>query len=350
MIIEHINTNISTFAECIETGNSYKPLLVKLKLVWNCNLRCQMCNHWRKKSSPLGYEFFLNVIDELAELGCKRIHLTGGEPLLHSKIHKVLKRIKKNDIKASMTTNGTLITEENAGLLVKSGLKKVNISIDSPNEEIHEKIRGVKGCFQKTVDGFMLLRKLMPQRSIYINVVVSPENYKSLTDLPKFAKEIKANSFNLMPMLIHTTDIHSFNKEQIIEYNTEIAPQILKEAHDLGFPLIEKDVFIFGNNNDCLMESTFGRYSTDYYSNHKCYALWTHALIDYLGRVSTCCRMTNRPIVGNLQENTFKEIWENDIYRQFRQSENLPINDICKQCSMFKQKNQIINNLLYAKK
>jgi radical SAM protein with 4Fe4S-binding SPASM domain len=346
MVIEQINKDIPTFANCIKTGNPYKPLLIKLKLVWNCNLRCQMCNHWRRKDSSLNYEFFLNVIDELADLGCKRIHLTGGEPLLYSKIHKILKRIKKNGIKASMTTNGTLINEEKAELLVKSGLKKVNISIDSPDEEIHDKIRGVKGAFKKTCDGFVILRRLMPQRSIYINMVVSPENYKTISALPKFAREINASAINLMPLIVHTPEVNCFSKKQLLEYNSEVVPKLLEESEKYGFAVNEKDIYIFGITDNSLNEFICGKYSADYYSTHKCYALWTHALIDHLGRVSACCRMTDNPVIGNLQENSFGKIWNGDTYKKLRKSEHLPIVDICKQCAMFKRKNQIIDSLL----
>ncbi|NIO71698.1 MAG: radical SAM protein, partial [Anaerolineae bacterium] len=64
---------------------------MKIKLTWRCNLRCQMCNYWRQeRRNALSSELLRITIDELAELGCGKIHLSGGEPLLREDLFELI--------------------------------------------------------------------------------------------------------------------------------------------------------------------------------------------------------------------------------------------------------------------
>ena len=56
---------------------------VKIKLTARCNLRCQMCRYGKNLDLPeLPTERWLGIIDELAELGCRKLHLSGGEVMV----------------------------------------------------------------------------------------------------------------------------------------------------------------------------------------------------------------------------------------------------------------------------
>ena len=342
MLTEYIESDITVFRKSVKDASPYKPLFVKIKLIRNCNLRCQMCNHWRSKEMSLDIDFFLRVVDELSTMDCKKIHLSGGEPLLYPDFFILLQHIKKYNIKATMTTNGTLITNENAKLLATFGLDGVNISIDSPCEAIHDKIRGIQGSFNKAIQGFQFLRKQMIGKTMRLNMVVSADNYKTIADFPKFAYELGADSIGLIPLGVHTSDVNFFTKEQIEDYNNNVAQVTLNEVKKYKLDIGADEIFLFGNTEDSMNEATLGEYAYDYYSKHRCYAIWTHALIDQRGRVSVCCNMKNQPIIGNLQEKTFKEIWNEDIYKRFREKKQLPISDICKQCALYKKKNRLI--------
>jgi radical SAM protein with 4Fe4S-binding SPASM domain len=342
MLTDYIESDITAFKKSVYESSPYKPLFVKIKLVRNCNLRCQMCNHWRSKEASLDIDFFLRIVDELSTMGCKKIHLSGGEPLLYSDFFTLLQHIKKHGIKVTMTTNGTLITQEKAKLLDSSGLDGVNISIDSPCEAIHDKIRGIKGSFNRAVQGFQFLRKQMTDKTMRLNMVVSADNYKTISDFPKFAHELGADSIGLIPLGVHTSDVSFFTKGQIEDYNNNIAKIALNEVKKYKLIIDKDDIFLFGNTENSMNDATLGEYGYNYYSKHRCYAIWTHALIDQQGRVSVCCNMKNQPIIGNLKEKTFKEIWTGNIYKRLREKEQLPISDICKQCALYKKKNRLM--------
>jgi radical SAM protein with 4Fe4S-binding SPASM domain len=100
----------------------------------------------------------LLVLRDASLLNPKRIIFTGGEPLLRNDILLLAQSLKNagNDIKLCLTTNGTLITEENASDLVHN-FHEIRISIDG-FEEVNEKLRG-KGTFERAMNAFRWVLK-----------------------------------------------------------------------------------------------------------------------------------------------------------------------------------------------
>ena len=69
-----------TFVRCVAEAQLYTPLYVKIKLTWRCNLRCEMCNLRRqKRQDELSPQRLRSLADELADLGCSKVHLSGGD-------------------------------------------------------------------------------------------------------------------------------------------------------------------------------------------------------------------------------------------------------------------------------
>jgi MoaA/NifB/PqqE/SkfB family radical SAM enzyme len=344
---EAIAADALAFREAVLQGKAYKPLYVKLKLVWNCNLRCGMCNHWRDTSEPpLNIDFFKSIVDELAELGCRKIHLSGGEATLRPNLEELIAYITARGIRVTMTTNATRINARRARSLVKAGLRKVNISIDSPNPKIHDQIRGVKGAWKKAVAGFRYLRPWLKPGKMRINTVVGQINYTSLVDLPDLAAEIGGDHLNLIPMDENTPDLQRLSHEEILDYNSRIAPVIAKKA--LAYGLIEDptEVYPFGSTPLQIQQSVAGLYARGYYNNHRCFAPWTHALIDHVGRVSVCCMLPNKPVIGDLREQSFTEIWQGENFTALRNRLHLPQFETCKHCDHFLENNQRLEPLL----
>jgi molybdenum cofactor biosynthesis enzyme MoaA len=68
-------------------------------------------------------------------LGTKKIHISGGEPMLRPQDPRFVELASSLGIKVTMTTNGTLVDKVKAKQLVEGGLRGVNISIDSPDPQ-----------------------------------------------------------------------------------------------------------------------------------------------------------------------------------------------------------------------
>lgn len=89
----------------------------------------------------LSNEEIYKIAKEAAKLGIRKARLTGGEPLVRKGIVELIKKINSIDgiEEICLTTNGILL-EENIDELYKSGLRKVNISLDTLNKEKYNKI------------------------------------------------------------------------------------------------------------------------------------------------------------------------------------------------------------------
>jgi radical SAM protein with 4Fe4S-binding SPASM domain len=324
----------------------FRPLYVKLKVFYGCNLKCEMCNHWRDtREAPVSPDRFNEVLRELAELGTKKLHISGGEAMLRPHVPEMVEQASGLGMKVTMTTNGTLIDKTNAKRLVVAGLRGVNISIDSPLRKTHEKIRGVEGCFKATAKAVALFRryKHKGKLTIRINTVVSRTNYQTLETLPDLAHELGADGINLIPVDDHCGEILSMRKKDIALFNSEIAPRIAERALALGLVLSDEEAFPFGRTDSEVRLGRAGRYAFGYYDQHPCYAPWTHSLIDFNGNVYVCCMTRERiPPLGNIREQSFKEIWEGAAYRQIRLNMHPPGLAACRRCDDFIEQNKKI--------
>lgn len=343
---EEIETRKEELREAVLHARPFSPLYVKLKVFYGCNLKCEMCNHWReRREPPVPSERFLAVIQELAGLGTRKIHISGGEPMLRPQVPEIVEQATALGIKVTMTTNGTLIDKVKAKRLVEGGLRGVNISIDSPARKMHEKIRGVEGAFKATAKAVRLFKRYRHKGklSIRINTVVSRTNYQTLGGLPDLAHELGADGINLIPVDDHCGEILSMRRKDIALFNKEIAPRIADRALALGLMVSDEDAFPFGRSETEIRLGRAGRYAFGYYDKHPCYAPWTHTLIDFNGDVYVCCMTRERmPPLGNIRNLSFGEIWESPAYRQVRLNMHPPSLAACKSCDDFVEQNRMI--------
>ncbi len=126
---------------------------------------------WLKKSEILSFEEITRLTSIFAKLGVTKIRLTGGEPLMRQDIHVLIGQLSHvqgiKDI--ALTTNGFFLVEQ-AQRLVKAGLSRINVSMDSLDPKIFaEMVR--RDYLQKVWDGLEILEKLSI-RPIKINAVL----------------------------------------------------------------------------------------------------------------------------------------------------------------------------------
>jgi MoaA/NifB/PqqE/SkfB family radical SAM enzyme len=107
------------------------PVLAHLIPIRRCNLSCTYCNEFDDFSKPVPVAELFQRIDRLAEFGTSIITISGGEPLLHPELEKVIRHIRRRGIIAGMITNGYLLTRERIQSLNDAGLEHLQISIDN---------------------------------------------------------------------------------------------------------------------------------------------------------------------------------------------------------------------------
>lgn len=112
------------------------PVLVHMVVTRRCNLACGYCNEYDNVSSPVDTSQLLRQIDRVAEMGTLVLTLTGGEPLLHPELDRIIAHATDRRLICTSITNGYALTRRWIDRLNESGLTLLQISIDNmkPNE------------------------------------------------------------------------------------------------------------------------------------------------------------------------------------------------------------------------
>ncbi|HKP56734.1 MAG TPA: radical SAM protein [Polyangiales bacterium] len=112
-----------------------RPLLVHIVPIRRCNLACAYCNEYDDHSDPVPTEEMFRRVDKLAELGTAVVTISGGEPLLHPDLPKIIAHIKERGMVCTLITNGYLLVPEQIQRLNRAKLDRLQISIDNVNPD-----------------------------------------------------------------------------------------------------------------------------------------------------------------------------------------------------------------------
>ena len=119
---------------------------LRISVTDRCNHRCIYCMpeqpfRYRGRSEILSYEQIVSVAEVAARMGITKLRLTGGEPLIRKDIERLIGKLAAIDgvKQVAMTTNGSRLADK-AAELKRSGLTRVNISIDSLDPQRYHRI------------------------------------------------------------------------------------------------------------------------------------------------------------------------------------------------------------------
>jgi len=128
-------------------------------VVWNINNRCNMtCPHCysaakvHDHADELSDKDIRKIIDMLWAYGVKIIILSGGEPLLREDLPGIISYITERNIKCHLSSNGVLLSQDQARLLKSSGLVYVGVSLDGL-ADFNDSYRGMENGFDKALIG-----------------------------------------------------------------------------------------------------------------------------------------------------------------------------------------------------
>jgi cyclic pyranopterin phosphate synthase len=149
---------------------------LRISVTDRCNFRCRYCMPeegmvWLDRHELLSYEEIARLARVFAGLGVTKVRLTGGEPLMRKDIPELVRQIARipglHDI--ALTTNGYFL-EGLAGELAAAGITRLNVSMDSLNREIFEKMVR-RDYFDRVMAGLEAAARL-PIGPIKINAVL----------------------------------------------------------------------------------------------------------------------------------------------------------------------------------
>ncbi|HTS49809.1 MAG TPA: radical SAM protein [Bryobacteraceae bacterium] len=107
------------------------PVMAHIIPIRRCNLSCTYCNEYDDFSKPVAVEVMIGRLNHLAALGTTIITFSGGEPLLHPELDRLISHVRSLGIIAGMITNGYLLTPQRVQQLNDAGLDHMQISIDN---------------------------------------------------------------------------------------------------------------------------------------------------------------------------------------------------------------------------
>ncbi|MFH2010800.1 MAG: radical SAM protein [bacterium] len=138
-------------------NQDYRPYYCVWELTLGCNLRCAHCGSraGRPRPNELTTGECLDLVQQLADLECRLITLSGGEPTLRPDWSIIARTAIGRGIVVNMVTNGTTMTPRLAGRIADSGMSNVGLSLDG-TPEVHDSIRG-QGTFHKLLRAVSLL-------------------------------------------------------------------------------------------------------------------------------------------------------------------------------------------------
>lgn len=311
------------------------PRFVVWELTLACNMHCKHCGSSAGRARPdeLTLDEMLRVCDELGELGCERVTLLGGEPLIHPHWEDVATRIRENGYRANVITNGwTLHKEDLCDRLKAAGLSIVGVSLDGL-AQTHDDIRQRPGSFERIARGISLLR----ERDVPVAVatVVTRQSIEELEPLYQLLCEKDVGVWQLQicnplgrlqrddPVLLPPQRIHEVLEFVMGRKDNKAGPRI-DIADNVGY---------YGREEHQGIRQK--RPGESYYWTG-CHAGIQSMGLDANGDVKGCQSLPSIPefIEGNVRQRPLKEIWNDpqgfSYTRRFRLSN---LSGYCARCT-----------------
>ena len=145
------------------------PVAMTFAVTYRCQCTCSHCSagdHIRKDVQELSIDEAKKLIDDSQDLGVTIFAFTGGEPLLRKDIFEIISHVDQRKAMPLLFTNGSLLTDENVERLAKAGLYSLFVSLDSPDPQEHDRLRGMPGLFQKALHGI----EKMKSKGVFVGI------------------------------------------------------------------------------------------------------------------------------------------------------------------------------------
>lgn len=289
------------------------PISISIEPTTSCNLRCPECpsglRSFTRPTGMLKQDLFEKVIDELSPTLAYLIFYFQGEPYLHPQLLEMIRYASQKKIYTATSTNAHYLNDETARKTVESGLDRMIISIDGVDQETYSSYR-VGGKLSKVIDGTKNIIKWKRELKsktphvIFQFLVVRP-NESQIEDVYQLADKLGVDE-----VALKTAQIYDYkNGSDLIPVNEKYSRYKKKDdgSYDIKNSLL----------------------------NH-CWKMWHSCVITWDGKVVPCCFDKDAHFVlGDLKEQSFKEIWNQKKYQSFRQSllRSREEIEICKNCT-----------------
>lgn len=291
---------------------------------WNstnqCNMYCDHCyrDSGMRSSDELNTEEAKIMIEGIAAAGFKIMIFSGGEPLMRRDILELIAYAAETGLRPVLGSNGTLLNYKLACELKKAGAMGIGISLDSMDEDNHDRLRQYKGAWKEAVQGMDFCKEA--GLNFQIHTTVMDWNQSELELITDFAVDrgaVAHHFFFLVPtgrgVNIENTSLQASEYEEVItrimekqktvsiELKPTCAPQFMRIAVQMGLNI---------------------SYSRG------CLAGTSYCIINPKGLVQPCAYLDL--VVGDVRQKPFNIIWQDStVLKKLR---SMDYKGFCGQC------------------
>ncbi len=278
------------------------PNRVTVELTNNCNLKCAMCPRVYMESSKgyMSMPLFKKIIDEISTYNnIALVPFFRGESLLHPEFIEMMTYVKEKDISpVQLTTNATTLTEDIAQALIDIELDFISFSVDSIDHDTYGNIR--KGAdlqnVLKNIEKFSEIKRKRGQSKpeIQVSVVKTESTIDSIDEFVEFWQD-------------------RVDRVRVYEEHSK--------GGNYGSLSENQNVVVSEKRQPCLKP-------------------FSDFIIYWDGSAALCNHDWDRKdAIGNVNQNSIKEIWQNDKYKKIRDAHtknNNELEELCKRCDHWK--------------
>ena len=289
------------------------PFSITIEPTTACNLGCPECpsglKQFTRAEGNLKTDFYKKIIDEVKQHAFYLNFYFQGEPYINPNFLEMVSYANSKKIYTATSTNAHFLTPRKAEETVISGLSRLTISIDGTTQETYESYRK-GGDLTKVLEGatnVLEAKKQLKSNTPYVIfqfLVVKPNEHQ-IEDAKKLAAEMGVDEIRFK-----TAQVYDYkNGNALIPKNPKYARY--KKQSDGTYKLKNKLL-------------------------NECWRMWSSCVITWDGKIVPCCFDKDaQHQLGDLKENSLKQIWKNPKYKNFRTTllTNRAEIDICQNCT-----------------
>ena len=294
------------------------PYRMDLALTYKCNINCAHCYNQTRDKNEFTTDQWKTVLNKIWDLGIPHVIFTGGEATLRDDLVELIEHAEMLGLVTGLLTNGVKLADEVfLSGLVTAGLDHIQITLESSDKEIHNKMTGADS-FDRTVQG---IRNCVKAGIHTItNTTITGENCEGMADTIQF---------------VHDLGLSAVAANAIILSGKAVEGDFAVSAEKL-----ESTILIMNEKIDEL-EMRFIWYSPTRYCSinpleldlgeKRCTAGEYNLCIEPDGEVLPCQSWYES--AGNILSDPWDSIWNSDLMRSAR--DRKWVDDECRECVHF---------------
>jgi len=291
-----------------------------------------MCDIWKADAvQEISAEQLDRHAAELQMLGVEWVVFSGGEPLMHSDLFRLARRIRQLGARTTVLSTGLLLEKHAAA--IAENIDDVIVSLDGPLE-IHNSIRRVPQAFEALAAGVLALGRQNPHLPVAARCTVQKKNAAHLRETIASARRLGLQSISFLAADLTST---AFNRPQ--GWPADRQAQVGLTAEDLAMLEEQIEAIIREESDGFVLESPeklrrivrhFGaRLRGDDASAPRCNAPWVSAVIEADGTVRPCFF---HPAIGRLGQKSLLDVLNGPAALDFRSHLDVQNDPVCRNC------------------